>query len=87
MSRNLGFNFAGFAGGEFWKNWLPYTWQAKSVAKKVIRSVYKDLDLSTTPLYINMIDASYRVSLDPTGRLRVEKSGDASAAAIKRAGR
>lgn len=81
MSRMLSVRFGGFVGVESWKNWMPFGFQARSVAKKAVRA-YKGIDLAKTPLYIFMIDGSYRV-LDSQGTIRKETAPSA----LQKAGR
>lgn len=35
------FKFSTFAGREFWKNWLPEQWQARIIAKRLMKREYK----------------------------------------------
>jgi hypothetical protein len=67
--RGLHWHHTAFVGGEFWKNVLfSGKMQARSVAKKLLRSNWKDADPDKTPLILHMPLGTYRI-IDAKGHV------------------
>ena len=59
--RPLNFRFTAFNGRDVWKNWMSEKWQARAIAKVLLRGQWKGADAETTDLVIHMGLGTYRI--------------------------
>ena len=62
MSRALEVRINGYTGKDILLNLLPHKIQARSVAKRVMRGMWKGVDVDTIDVLIHMPFGSYRVT-------------------------
>jgi hypothetical protein len=60
--------FMGFTGWDMHWYAFPERWQASRVARELLRTTYKGIDLTTTRLIVKMPRGAYRV-VDQTGKV------------------
>lgn len=61
MKKTITFAFSGYSGIDVALGILPERWQAKVVAKRLLRDTYKGLDLAATRLVVQMPNSAYAV--------------------------
>jgi len=64
MSNELQFRFMSFVGREFWKNWLPPTWQVRHIARRLMKkgNPWGGADPNKTPLVLSTPYGAYRIT-------------------------
>lgn len=61
------FRFSGWAGWDFWRRYLPESWQARAAAKKLLRG--NDFETGKGRLVVQMPMQSYEV-VDAAGHVK-----------------
>jgi hypothetical protein len=66
--RTSTFYFSGWSGSDFWRTFMPSSWQTRAAAKKLARGPYRGLDFATHHLVLAMPWGFFRV-LDDKGHV------------------
>lgn len=73
MQKDLSFRVHGFTGWDVLLGLLPERWQARVIARRLMRSVYRGVDLEQLRVLLLMPRGAYRV-LDSAGRVELTAS-------------